>query len=104
MFRVGIFLDFASSPTCTLHGAHVQMRGRNRIDPHRGEGARLVTRAVVVRHKSVARTVDVTGREKERKSTSGSIVWVGTFRDFVRPNTRTLTPWGVLAGGQTYSK
>ena len=42
IFRVGIFLDFAGSSTRTMHphGAYVQMRGRNRIDPHWGEGER----------------------------------------------------------------
>ena len=34
VFRVvGMFLGFVSPPARTPHGAYVQMRGRNRIDP-----------------------------------------------------------------------
>ena len=37
-FQVGIFLDFGSSSTRTMHphGACVQASGRDRLDPHRG--------------------------------------------------------------------
>ena len=46
LFRVGGFLDFASSSTRTMHprGAYVQMGGRNRIDPRWGEIERLAVR------------------------------------------------------------
>ena len=48
IFRVGIFFDFASSPTRTMHphGAYVQMGGRNRIAPHLGGIERLTTRTM----------------------------------------------------------
>ena len=48
VFRVGIFLDFASSSTRAPHvcvcGAYVQMSGGNRIDLNGGEVERLGTR------------------------------------------------------------
>ena len=51
VFRVGIFLDFVWRPgtTCTPHGGASYVRGakRNRIDPHRGDVERLVTRTIV---------------------------------------------------------
>ena len=46
LFPVGIFLDFASSPTRTEgpRGAYVQVGGRNRTDSYWGEVLRLVAR------------------------------------------------------------
>ena len=46
VFRVGIFLDFASSSTRTPHAAYVRVSGRNRIDPHWVEIERLTTRVL----------------------------------------------------------
>ena len=45
-FRVGIFLDFASSSTRTPHGADVQMSGRDRIDSRWGGIERLAARTL----------------------------------------------------------
>ena len=44
IFRVGVFLDFASSSARTMHlyGAYVQMSKRNRIGPHQGAIERLL--------------------------------------------------------------
>ena len=46
MSRVGIFLDFVSPPARTPRGAHAQMGGRDRIDPHRGGVEQLSSRRV----------------------------------------------------------
>ena len=50
-FRVGIFLDFASSSTRTPHGVHAQMGGRLRIGHHWGGFERLTTRTLCSRKK-----------------------------------------------------
>ena len=48
VFRVGIFLDFASSTARAPRGACVRMSGRNRIDRHRGEIERPATRTSTI--------------------------------------------------------
>ena len=47
-FRVGIFLDLASSSARTPHGLYVQMSGRNRIDPRWGGIERLTTHTLTL--------------------------------------------------------